>query len=178
MDIAKSIIDFVKSIFSWWVIVTPWEQCVFVRCGKHAKVLKGGIYLRIPFIDQVFVQSVRLRTIDLPIQTITTNKGIAITVKAMIGYSIKDIFKLYNTISHPDLTLAGIVMGSIARQISQKNNIDIKSIEDEAIKDISSDKYGIGDVFIQITSWAEVKTYRLIQDQSCMWEGANMNEKK
>jgi len=178
MEIFGQLIQFIKEIFSWWFTVTPWEQAVFVRAGKHIKVLKEGFYFKIPFVDQVYVQPIRLRTIDLPIQTVSTLDSKTVTIKAVLCYSITDIYKLYNTISHPDMTLAGIVMGSIAEHMrkTKYSDVNLDVLEKAILEALGLTDYGLGDLSIQITSWAEVKTFRLIQDQSWMNEGLNMNK--
>ena len=53
MEAVNQIIQFIKQLFSWWFIVTPWEQAVFVRLGKNIKVLHGGFYFKIPFIYEL-----------------------------------------------------------------------------------------------------------------------------
>ena len=180
MNLISQLIDFIKEIFSWWFIVTPWEQAVFVRLGKNCKVLNAGFYFKIPFIDQIYIQQIRLRTIDLPIQTISTRDNKTITIKSILAYSIKDILKLYNTISQPDMTLAGIVMSSVADyiRVTDGNSITIQNLEDSILTKLNSTDYGLGDLSIRITSWAEVKTFRLIQDGSYICEGLDMNKPK
>jgi hypothetical protein len=51
---------------AFWVIVQPWEQCLRVRMGKHVRMLPSGFHWRLPLIDTVFKQSVRMRTAMLP----------------------------------------------------------------------------------------------------------------
>jgi len=178
MEVFGQLISFIKEIFSWWFTVTPWEQAVFIRFGKNCKVLKEGFYFKIPFIDQIYVQQIRLRTVDLPIQTISTLDNKTITVKSVMTYSIVDIFTLYNTISHPELTLAGIVMSEISGYIRITNSdvVDTIKMEQNILDKLIEKNYGLGDLTVRITSWAEVKTFRLIQDQSWMSEGMNMNK--
>jgi len=179
MEIFGQLIQFIKEIFSWWFIVTPWEQAVFVRAGKKIKVLKEGLYFKIPFIDQVYIQQIRLRTVDLPMQTISTNDNKTITIKSIMTYSITDIFTLYNTISHPELTLSGIVMSEISDYIRKTNSniLDTAIMEQNILEKLLERNFGLGDLTVRITSWAEVKTYRIIQDQSWMYaEGLIMSK--
>jgi len=178
MDVIGQLIQFIKEIFSWWFIVTPWEQVVFVRAGKHVKVLREGFYFKIPFVDQIYIQQIRLRTVDLPVQTISTNDGKTITVKSIMTYSITDIFTLYNTISHPELTLAGIVMSEISAYIRSTDSkaLDITEMEQNILNKLLERNYGLGDLTVRITSWVEVKTFRLIQDQSWISEGLKMEK--
>lgn len=172
MEIFAQLIQFIKEIFSWWFIVTPWEQVVFVRAGKHVKVLKEGFYFKIPFIDQIYIQQIRLRTVDMPMQTISTEDSRTITVKSIMSYSITDIYRLYNTISHPETTLAGIVMSEISDYIrtTKHEDIDTSKMERIIIEKLNKTNYGLGELSVRITSWAEVKTLRLIQDQSWMYQ--------
>lgn len=87
-------------------------------------------------------------------------------------YSITDIFTLYNTISHPELTLAGIVMSEISDYIRTTNSniLDTTKMEQNILEKLLDRNYGLGDLTVRITSWAEVKTFRIIQDQSWMYE--------
>ena len=57
-------------IFRWWVIVQPWESCLRVRLGRHVALLAPGVHWRIPYVDQAYRQSVRLRIAHLPTQTV------------------------------------------------------------------------------------------------------------
>ena len=177
MEAINQIINHIAKLFDWWFIVMPWEQAVFIRAGKNFKVCNKGLYFKIPFIDRVYIQSMRLRMTDLPVQTISTKDNKTITIKSVLGYSIKDIFKLYNTISHPEMTMAGIIMSGIADHIKNTNaqDISIITIETYLLSKLKETDFGLGDLSIKITSWAEVKTYRLIQDGS--WLGENLSMK-
>ena len=54
-----------SNVLTWVVVVAPWEQALRIRWGKTATLLKGGVYLRIPFIDRIYRQSVRKRTSEM-----------------------------------------------------------------------------------------------------------------
>lgn len=176
METINQIFGFIGKLFEWWFTVMPWEQAVFVRGGNKTKVLKGGIYFKIPFYDRVYVQPIRLRMIDLSVQTVSTKDGKTITIKSVVGYSIKDISKMYNSLSHPDMTLSGLVMGGIAEHIKNTDSKDVSplSVETYILEKLSQMDYGLGDLSVKITSWADVKTFRLIQDSSWINEGTNM----
>ncbi len=176
MELINQIVAFLKQLFDWWFLVMPWEQAVFVRAGKKTKILNDGIYFKIPFIDKVFIQTRRMRMIDVPMQTVTTKDGKPITIRSAIGYQIKDIFKLYNTISHPEINLSSLVMGAVANYIVSRDltDISVSGVEEEIRKEFDKMDYGLSDMTFRITTWAEVKTYRLIQDASWMNESLIM----
>jgi regulator of protease activity HflC (stomatin/prohibitin superfamily) len=131
----------------------------------------------IPFLYRVFIQPTRLRVVDLPVQSISTKDDKTITFKGILTYSIKDIYKLYNTVSHPEMTIGGMTMAAISEYIKSRNvsELSIDEVETDIVKDINAKKYGLGNFSIKITSWANVRTYRLIQDSSWMNEQMDMN---
>jgi regulator of protease activity HflC (stomatin/prohibitin superfamily) len=180
MEIVNQIIQFLSKIFNWWVIIMPWEQAVFVRAGKNSKKITKGMYLKVPFLDSVYIQTVRKRMIDMPVQTMSTKDGQAITIRSVVGYSIKDIEKLYNTISHPEMTIQGLVMSKIGEYINARTSkdINIKELEGIISNEVSKEDYGLSDINVNITNFAIVKTFRLIQDQSWVSEGLEMKNGK
>lgn len=158
----------------------PWEQALLIRRGKNVKLLGAGLYLKIPFIDTVYIQTTRMRMVDTPMQTISTKDGNTITIKSAIGYTIESIQKLYATLYHPEMTLNSLSMGYIG-EYARSNNIEAvspKLIEDFIKSKIDASGYGLKDFSIKITSFAVVKTFRLIQDGSNLYEGLNMDPKK
>lgn len=176
MEIFNTIAGFLQRIFQWWFTVMPWEQAIRVRAGKRAKLLKAGLYLRIPFVDAVYVQTTRMRMADSPMQTMSTKDGNTITVKSVVGYVIDDVQKLYNTLTHPEMTLASMSMGLVGDYVRSKNISEITpaAIEDFVAKEINATQYGLKDFSIKIVTFAIVKTFRLIQDGTYMGEGLNM----
>jgi len=95
MNLFSRLIEKFRSLFIWWVIITPWEQVLRVRLGKHLKLLEEGIHLKIPGIDYIFRQSTRMRVGLLPTQTLTTEDNKTLTIRGMIVYSIADLELLY-----------------------------------------------------------------------------------
>lgn len=176
MEIINQLIGTIAKFFEWWIIIMPWEQAIFIRAGKNPKVITNGLYFKIPFIDRIYIQPIRVRMIDLPVQTISTLDGKTITIKSVVGYSIKDILKMFNTISHPEMTIGGIVMGGISEYIrtTKLNDLSPKLVEEYLLNNLSKLDYGLGDISIKIPTWAEVKTFRLIQDASWLNENLNM----
>ena len=67
-------------------------------------------------------------------------------------------------------------MSKIADYIMAHNRseINIQALEYDIIKELESVDYGLNKVSFKITSWAEVKTLRLIQDQSWSFEGLDL----
>lgn len=166
MNYIGQIFDFIQKLLVWWVTIMPWEKGVHVRMGKKIKVLDGGLHFRIPFIDRVYVQTIRMRVVQFPPQTVTSKDGKTITLMMNMGYTIENIVKLYQTLYHADQTLSNMMQGIIANEIYKRDLIDCIPNELEAAiqKNMDGDDFGLNFKYINITSFAVVRTYRLIQD--------------
>ncbi len=176
MNFFKDLIDYLQKLFTWWVVIMPWEQGIRITWGKEIKLLNEGIFLKLPLVHTIYVQEKRLRVINLPMQTICSKDGHPLTVGCSVGYSIDDICKLYNTLYQPDLTIANIAASKIAEQIFTLNKFECnpKIIETNINESLSKLDYGLKFEYVRITNFASVRTYRLIQDQSYMYEGVNL----
>jgi len=163
----------IKNLLTWWVTVAPWEQCVRVRLGKHLKLLKAGVHLRFPIFDRVYIQSVRLRSTDFPIQTITTKDGHTVTVAGTMLYEIVDIMRLYKTLHHAESVVVDIVASAVSDTIHglDREECTPRRVQEEVTSQVDLEKYGINQTSIHITDFAFVRTYRLIMDQKYRnWE--------
>lgn len=153
-------------LFTWWVMINPWSQGLRIRLGKHVKKVGSGIHLKIPGIDKFVIKSIRLRTIDLGIQTITTADGKTVTVAGNISFTIVDVEKLFNTLHNAEDTIADFGMSAIAKYIAvtESNMVYPEAVADHATRSISLSDYGLGNAQLNITDFAFVKTYRFIKD--------------
>lgn len=167
METFAALLRQIGQVFTWWVCVAPWEQCLRVRAGKRVEILRTGIHLRLPFVDVVFVQSVRLRIATLPTQTVTTKDRKPLTVGGTIGYSVKDIRLLHETLHHPEGTLTNLAAQAIAASAAELDVDDLTpgTLAFVATAKIKFEQYGISDATIRISDFAFVRSYRLIMDQ-------------
>ena len=180
MNQVQQFIEYIFNAVKIWVIVQPWESGIRVRNGKHIKKLNKGIHFKFPYFDSVYVQEIRLRVRELPIQTLTSRDHKTITLNSSLGYTIRDIEKLYNTLYKPEMTLQNISMSAIAEVLQENNAEDISPdlLEKEVLKKLNAVDYGMDYQYFKITNFAVVRTYRLIQDHSWVDPGFSMNEKK
>ncbi len=60
MNWIKDLFDYIAKLFTWWVIVNPWESGIRVTLGKNQRVIGPGVWLRLPVIHAVYRQNIRL----------------------------------------------------------------------------------------------------------------------
>jgi regulator of protease activity HflC (stomatin/prohibitin superfamily) len=163
-------------------IIAPWEQGDYAlgACAvKQVKRLNAGIHLKLPIVDTIYVQSVRMRISGLPRQTVTTKDGKTVTITGSVGYAIANIQQLYNTLHHPEDAIQKRAQALIANFISSRKAKDCTADAIEAglaepLRDTLS-CYGIEDTRIFVTDLAIVRTYRLIGDNAWGMYGGPLN---
>jgi regulator of protease activity HflC (stomatin/prohibitin superfamily) len=150
--------------FQLWVVIAPWEAALRVRLGRRAGVLSPGMHLRLPFLDRIFVQSVRVRTIADTGQTMATRDGSVLTLSVAITYAIEDIEKLYMSVSNPEVTLLLQLQGAIAETVANadRGQLTPKKVQESAARKIQAADWGLGQVQVMVTTFAFVKVLRLI----------------
>lgn len=166
MNYLKEILDYVSKLFQWWVVVQPWEQGLKTRFGKNVKLLSHGVWFRLPFFDCVYLQTVRLRVVSMPLQTITTKDGKTLSICSAVGYSINDILKLYNSLHNPETTIYNLVLSEISDYVANHELTECghKQLESVVLNKLSTSDYGIKYEYVKILGYAVVRTYRLLQD--------------
>lgn len=151
-----------------WVTISPWEQGLRVRVGRHVTLLYAGIHLKLPFLDVLYIQSVRMRMSSAGRQTVTTKDGKAVTFDISIGYAIADIERLYRTLHQAEDTLRSLTRARAADAIARTTSSELLPCELEsnlgAALDAEMKQYGISDVQVFLTDFVMVRTYRLVGD--------------
>ncbi len=162
-------------LFVFWFVVDPWERALRVRLGgrTEARIVEvgPGLHFRIPYVDVVYRQSVRLHFSSLDPQTVTTEDGQTVTFAGVFGYVIEDMRKLYQTMQSPDTTMQSLVHGALAQYISTHPWAECQPdvIEQAVVNELDIEQYGLGKPQLALTTYARVRTYRLITDEHAIY---------
>lgn len=177
MGIVREILHQIARLFTWWFIVAPWEQAVRVRFGRWVKLLGSGIHLALPFVDRVYKQSTRLRITGIPVQTIGTRDGRTITVAGAVGFAVKDLRRLFETLHAPEATLVNEVMGRIGGFVMSHGHAECTAaaLQEHVRQNLDLSQYGLDQVTFFLTDFAEVRTFRLIGDQTRYTFGSSIS---
>jgi hypothetical protein len=163
LDLFKQFTD----LFVWWTVIQPWEQGIRVRLGKHRTRLTPGLHVKIPHLDLIYRQTTRRRYTQFGPNTVTTRDGHTITIAGAVGYSIKDLDKLYNGLQHPEDSLHAMVSGRVSEYITTHDLADCtpEMIVSRVRPHLGLTKFGLRNEHFVLNTYARVKTYRLIMDQ-------------
>jgi len=127
--------------------ISQYEAGLILRNGKFHKEIGPGLWRKIPWIDQVLSAVIVTTTMDLPAQSITTLDGKAVTVTAVIKYSIFNVKTFLLEVMDQKDALGDTTMGIIARLVLDSNWEDLKgdAINNEISKKARAQakKYGI-----------------------------------
>lgn len=159
--------------FKWWFILQPWEQALRVRAGRHIKKFEGGVHFRIPYLDAIFKQNCRLRTSDVPQQTVTNASNETLTIAGVLAYRVEDVTPLYMKLHMAEETLAGKVQSLIADYIAVNVEQDTDPhVVQKYINDIIQEgfqQFGLAEIEFWMTDYARVRTYRIIMGDMAKW---------
>lgn len=174
MNLLSQIFGLFKA-FQLWIVIAPWEAALRVRLGRDAVILSPGPHWRIPFLDRIFVQSVRLRTISDSGQTMATKDGKVLTIAVAVSYAIDDIRKLYLTVSNPESTMLLQMQGMIATVVANTDSAALSPLilEELVTRRMPSTEWGLSQVRLMVTTFAYVKVYRLLNYEYRSLSSAN-----
>lgn len=155
--------------FKWWVVVAPWEQGVRVRLGRTACLLKSGPHFRIPWLDRVYVQSVRTRALTESNITLTSRDGKTVVLSYCAAFYITDMLRLYQMLSNPETIISASVSGTVAEVIPNLNSSELSAavvsdLVNKRFREKNWAGWGIGVPIFTITSFALVRTYRILSN--------------
>ncbi len=65
-----------------------WERGIVLRLGKYSSDVGPGLFFAIPFIDEVFVASVRTTPLDIPKQEVMTADNVSVYVNGVVYFKV------------------------------------------------------------------------------------------
>ena len=161
--------------FKWWIVVAPWEGALRIRLGKVAGELGPGIHFRVPFLDRLYIQSLRLRTISDTGQTMTTQDGKVVTIAIGIEYGIANLLRVYEALANPEAVLMYRVQGIISDHVATTDAqlLSPHTIQEAVTGKLPVSEWGMDRLCLHVTSFAFVRTYRLLMNDYRTYTKAN-----
>lgn len=113
-------------------ITRQYERAVIFRFGRLAGIKGPGIFLIIPFVDQIVRVDLRIRQLDVPKQTIITRDNISVDVDAVIYYHVKDATKAIVEVEDYEGATA-LIAQTMLRDVLGQNDLDMALSDREVL---------------------------------------------
>ena len=130
-----------------WEIIAPWDEGIRVRFGKYIKVLKPGMHLSLPWIDEIQTINVKLQAVNIPNQNVWTLQRESVTVSGAVEYRITDIKKCFVDVQDHDESLIEVTQGLIAEYVGSvmTEELSVESIMENVIGPLSveGERWGV-----------------------------------
>ena len=149
-------------------IIDEWEEGIVLRFGKFNRVVKPGVFFKIPFFDSVWKYTVITQSIDIPPQSVTTADNKNVVVKGIIRFTITDIKVFLLTITQPQDVLTDTTGGMIRDIIEDTRWDSIIDIDTRLTKEVAKfvKKWGITVEKVTLTDLQIANSIRIIQDST------------
>lgn len=162
------LIEFVLEIIDKvlpFVVIPQYNMGIRLRFGINKGVLNPGFHFKIPFVDEILSHMVKVTTLNLPEQTITTKDWKSVVVRSVIKYEVENIEKLLLEVNDPIDAISDMTMGIIRNTLILKNWKECNDIEigSEITKKVRTEarKWGISVKEVTLTDLGEMRSFRL-----------------
>jgi regulator of protease activity HflC (stomatin/prohibitin superfamily) len=150
-----------------WFVVDVYETVALLRVGRFKRACPPGLHWKIPFFDHPIEITTCLTTVRLPAQPLTTKDDVAVTVQAIIKYSITDVEKYITQIFDQNDVLCDVTMGAIRRHTAESNykELLLDPPEQKVTTHIRREakKYGFEVDMVTFTAFTRSRPITLIQ---------------
>lgn len=156
-----------------WQIIDHYEEGVRLRFGRYVgEILGPGYHWKIPFADEILTIMIKMTTMRLPEQSVTTLDGKVVVVKAIIKYEITDAAQILLEVNDAIDAVADMAQGIVREKIIAANYDDCNSMEfaNEITKKVRAEakKWGILVDVVTITDFGKMISLRLLNTSTIL----------
>ncbi len=164
----------IEIITHWWFQITPviiirdYEEAVLLRFGKFHAVLKPGMHIKIPLLDEVTDQHVVITTLSLDAQSLYTIDKQNIVVKGVIKYKISDVktflLEVYDAQDAlSDMSQSIIKNVIMSMTLDECTDTELDNTLTKKVR-VEARKWGVEVQQVTLTDLAPIRSFRFIND--------------
>lgn len=168
LEMGTAVLRAMSKPLKWWVVIAEWEQGIRIRLGKNSTLLSPGIHFRIPWLDRIYVQSDRLRTMTNSGITCRSRDNKTVVFGLAMHFAIANVKQLYMTLDDPEQTIRAYAIDQALKFIEVSNAADITTGALEKAVTFCDDRvagWGLRDLSFTVTTMAVVRAYRLLSHE-------------
>jgi len=96
------------------------EAWVIERMGRYSKILKPGLNILVPFIDQIkYIQSLKELVIDVPEQSVITKDNVTITIDGVLFSKIFDPYLASYGVDNPEHAITQLAQTAMRSELGK-----------------------------------------------------------
>lgn len=134
--------------------------------NEKIKIYEPGFYWKIPFADDFNTHMVKITTMDLSEQTITTKDNISIVARGILKYEVENVATLLLEVDDPAAAVVDMSMGILREVLMEKNwsECNDPKLGKEVARRIrvEAKKWGIKVEEFTLTDLAQMRSIRLL----------------
>lgn len=152
--------------FQFFQVVDQWERGVVLRLGRFHREIGPGLAWIVPlFVDRVWTITVVADPEKLEEQTLTTEDGKVVTLRAVVTFRVVDVRKALLDVTTVKRSLEDACSGEIGRLVSEERleNLTAKRFWTKLTKACHERgaEWGIAIERVQLSDIAVSKNFRL-----------------
>ena len=155
-----------------FIVVKQYDKGVRLRFGKFKEVLNAGLHWKIPFVDEMVINTVAWTTINLPPQSLVTKDNKSIVISAVIKYRITDIQVFTLEVWDAVDAISDMTLGIIKKNIMSKSWEEVRheGFDNELSKKarVEAKRWGIEIDSVTLANLDQIKSIRLFNDSTLL----------
>lgn len=142
-------IALVVILFSSVRIIKEFERGIVYTLGKYTGTRGAGLRLIIPFLQQMVLVDMRLRTEDIPSQDVISRDNVSVKVNAVLNYRVINPDRAINDIENFYVTTSQLAQTTLRSVLGKQELDDMLSNREKLNKDIKeileqqTEKWGV-----------------------------------
>jgi len=164
------ILERLLSVIPRLIIIKSYEGGVKWVRGKNIKTMGPGIYVYLPLITHIKIDTVALQPHDLPFQSLTTKDNKTVVLSTVLNIRILDVRKAFGETPDIQTVICDIGRSAVAREVFgltyEQLKLSIEEEDDSITSKVQSDleEYGVFVEQVKIIEMIQCKNYRILQD--------------
>lgn len=119
-------------------IIKEYERGVIYTLGKYTSTRNAGLQLIVPFIQQMDIIDVRIRTEDIPSQDVISKDNVSVKVNAVVYYRVVDPAHAVNRVENFNQATSQLAQTTLRSVLGKHELDDMLSKRDQLNTDVQT----------------------------------------
>jgi len=117
-------------------IIKEYERGIIYTLGKYTSTRNAGLQIVIPFVQQMVIVDIRVRTKDIPSQDVISKDNVSVKVNAVVYYRVVDPAFAVNQVENFDIATSQLAQTTLRSVLGKHELDDMLSKRDQLNKDV------------------------------------------